>query len=101
MRRAEPRTARPAPERPVCVPWPRRQRLTRPSPRPGCSRRRSGGVLASAAFLPVPALLQRVDDLARHVILIMLGEHARGGEDAIRAQLSFGDGPLALRAGGG
>src|SRR6516164_11789158 len=60
------------------------------------SCRHSSGTLDGAAFLPVSALLQGVDDLARHVILIVLGEHARGSEDAVRAQLSFGNGPLPL-----
>jgi len=40
------------------------------------------------------ALLQRVDDLARHIIFVVLGEHCRRGEDPIRAELAFGNDPL-------
>src|SRR5689334_9345271 len=50
----------------------------------------------AASFLPMPALLQRVDDLARHVVLVVLGQHARCGEDAVGTQLSFRDGALPL-----
>src|SRR5271166_2340555 len=40
------------------------------------------------------ALLQRLDDLTRHVVLVVLGEHRRGGKNAVGAQLSLGDDTL-------
>src|SRR5262249_4690830 len=48
------------------------------------------------ALLPMPAFLQCVDDLARHVVLVVLGEDARCGEDAIGAQLSLCDSALSF-----
>src|SRR5215472_16205420 len=39
----------------------------------------------------MPTLFQRVDDLARHVAFVVLGEHGRGGKDTVGAQSSLGD----------
>ena len=44
----------------------------------------------------MPALLQRVDDLARHIIFVVLGEHRRGGKDPVGAEPALGDDPLPL-----
>src|ERR1700737_4720532 len=57
--------------------------------------RRCGGA-CRAPFLPMPALLQRVDDLARHVIFVVLGEHGRCGKDPVGAELALGDDPLSF-----
>ena len=39
----------------------------------------------------MPALLQRLDDPARHVVLVVFGEHRRGSKSTVSAQLSLGD----------
>src|SRR5215469_6539044 len=107
-RRAEPRTAPTAPGRRAggsCLLDPSFPRMREPrggrlstgplDPRPlfpARGRLRGGNdTRRSLAFLPMPALLQRVDDLARHVVLVVLGEHGGGGKDPVGAQLAFGD----------
>ena len=55
---------------------------------------RSSGRGRCRTLLPVAAFFERVDDLTRHVTLIMLGEHGRGGKYAVRLQPAFSDDPL-------
>src|ERR1700730_4967297 len=45
-------------------------------------------------LLPVSLLLQGFDHLARHVILVMLGEHGVGHKGAPRLDASLGDDAL-------
>src|SRR5450631_856465 len=47
-------------------------------------------------LLPVALLLQRLDDFPRHVVLVMLGEHGIGLEQAIRLDMALGDDALPL-----
>src|ERR1700690_251107 len=47
-------------------------------------------------LLPVPLLLQGLDNLARHVILVVLGEHGVGLEQAARLDIALGDDALPL-----
>src|ERR1700722_422008 len=42
-------------------------------------------------FLPVTLFLQGLDDLARHVILVVLGEHGVGRKGAPRLDMALGD----------
>src|SRR5581483_9066387 len=97
----------PAPRRPpgTAQDAPRRRRdgrrrrlwLARPAGLPvGPGPRRAPGRLALSPFLPAPGLFQCVGDLGRHVFLVVLGEHAGGGEDSVVAEPAFGDYPLPL-----
>jgi hypothetical protein len=48
-------------------------------------------------FLPASALfLERVDHLARHIALVMIGENRIGPHLAGRLEHAFGDHPLTL-----
>src|SRR5947209_12475970 len=47
-------------------------------------------------LLPVSLFLQGLDDLARHVVLVMLGQHRVGDEGAAGIDMAFGDHPLAF-----
>ena len=51
---------------------------------------------AVVPFLPAPLLLQRIDDLARHVALVVLGENGLGADLAGRVQHALGDDALTL-----
>ena len=47
-------------------------------------------VFLPVVVLPVPLLLEAVGDLARHVVLVVLGEHAVGLEGAGLVERAFG-----------
>ena len=53
-------------------------------------------VAAVVSFLPAPLFLQRVDDFARHIALVVLGEDRVGAHLAGRREHAFGDHALTL-----
>src|SRR4051794_3853839 len=66
---------------------PIRRRLLRRS----CRQR-----LCRSAFLPAPGFFQCVGDFRWHVLLVVLGENAAGGEHAIGPHAALGDDALSF-----
>src|SRR6516162_2493515 len=58
---------------------------TRELPRLRHAGRCCGGILKPASLLPMPALFQGIDDFPGDIVLVVLGEHARSHEDAVRS----------------
>src|ERR1700733_4918497 len=71
-----------------------RARRRTPAPmRNGRSRR---SLCGRCSFLPTPLFLKRIDHLARHIALIVLGENRLGSHLTRRRKDAFGDNALTL-----
>jgi len=103
MRRAEHRTARPAPRKTACVPWRRVRVSLETFHRASESLRRAQR--CGASFIPplscqCPAASSASDHLARQCSSHHACEHTRGGEAHPGRSFSFGDGTLSFAGRG-